>query len=716
MGVGLAVGAPGVAQGATQSFDLGSGPSRELAGVLIGDEAGSAVAGGFDVNGDGLDDVAIGAPEADPLARANAGEAYVVFGSASRAPLDLSGLTGAGAGFRIVGAAAGDQVGDPLGRSLAGAGDVNGDGFDDLLLGMYQANGSVGEAVLLFGPIANDIDLNGGPGSDGILISGAGGVDSAGFAVDGAGDVDGDGFDDLLVSAVRTSPGSPSRAQAGTVYVIFGSAAPNDLTLGDLDAAGTGFRVLGAQPNDLLGRSVAGAGDVNADGYADILVSSVPDGSAGKTYVIYGGPRGSLGDVDLLTASVVRFDGATGSMAGWSVDGAGDVNGDGYGDVVVGARKEAIGGLVDAGAAYVVFGGSAVTSGSLTSLVGSGRAIVAAGAYAVADTGYSVAGVGDAGGDGLSDVAVGAFFAEPGSPARTDAGAAYLVRGTRAPVDLSFVDLPAASGFEAIGAERDRAGPVAGAGDVDGDGFADFIVGTPGADPDGRGEAGAAYVVYGFGSSSLAYSAEIDGTVGAAVERLAPNVAGTGVASFAVIPALPAGLVLDTATGAISGTPTLAAAPTAHTVSMTDLAGVVTAQVRVTVRAGPDPDPVVVKPDNRFAIVKRKRAGRYVIVTRIRVPGPGVLTQATLRPRIVTRGKVKRKRLVAACRVRKRPAKAGVVTLRCRVNGPARRVLAKRRIRFTIRYAYTPVGGDRSQRTRMFTLRKAASASRRLSR
>lgn len=699
---------------ATRSFDLGGGPSRQLAGNLAGDGAGSVVAGGFDLDGDGLDDVAVGAPDADPLARADAGEVYVVFGSTSRAPLDLSTVGAAGAGVRIVGASAGDQIGAALGRSVAGAGDVNGDGFDDLLVASYQANTSVGEVAVVFGSAApGDLDLNGGLGARGIVISGAGGVDSAGFAVDGAGDVDGDGFDDLLISAPRAT--AAGRAAAGVVYLVFGSASPTSLTLGDLATAGTGFRILGAGASDYLGRSVAGAGDLNGDGYDDMVMSAVPDPAAGHVYIAYGDARANLGDVDLATpGSAIRFDGGsvpTNAYAGWSVDGAGDVDGDGYDDVIVGARKQAFGGLTDSGGAFVIFGGTAMTGGALDGLSATGRGSSIAGAYAGADTGYAVAGVGDANGDGLADLAIGAPFADPGTPARTDAGAVYLVRGASAFADLELGDLPAAMGFEAIGALRDLVGSVAGAGDVDGDGFADAIVGAPGADPDGRGEAGAAFVVYGFGPSSVAYGSGIDATAGVAITPLTPTASGTGVATFSVDPALPSGLAIDTTSGVIAGTPTGAVDAT-YTVSMTDLAGIASTQVRIAVRVAPGPTPPVVKPDNRFTILKRKRAGRYVLVTRIRVPGPGILTQSTLRTRIVRRGSGKRKRLVTACRVRKRPARAGIVTLRCRVNAPARRLLSKRRIRFTVRYAFTPVGGDRSQRTRKFTLRKVTPPRR----
>ena len=127
---------------------------------------------------------------------------------------------------------------------------------------------------------------------------------------------------------------------------------------------------------------------------------------------------------------------------------------------------------------------------------------------------------------------------------------------------------------------------VASAGDVNGDGRADVIVGAPYADPSSRNLAGSSYVIYGFGTASVSYPGAITATVGTPITSLTPTVRRTGTAAFSVSPALPAGLSLDAATGVISGTPTAAATATS-TVTMTDLSGTASTTVSVTVQALP---------------------------------------------------------------------------------------------------------------------------------
>ena len=127
---------------------------------------------------------------------------------------------------------------------------------------------------------------------------------------------------------------------------------------------------------------------------------------------------------------------------------------------------------------------------------------------------------------------------------------------------------------------------VASAGDVNGDGRADVIVGAPYADPSSRNLAGSSYVIYGFGTASVSYPGAITATVGTPITSLTPTVRRTGTAAFSVSPALPAGLSLDAATGVISGTPNEAATATS-TVTMTDLSGTASTTVSVTVEAAP---------------------------------------------------------------------------------------------------------------------------------
>jgi hypothetical protein len=168
----------------------------------------------------------------------------------------------------------------------------------------------------------------------------------------------------------------------------------------------------------------------------------------------------------------------------------------------------------------------------------------------------------------------------------TDSGAAYVVFGTSSPatVNLSNSDPPTGGGFLIKGAAAgDQAGfSVRGAGDVNGDGRPDVIVGSPFADANGT-DSGAAYVLYGFGQASLSYGPLV-GVRGQPLGPLSPTFrVGAGHATFVVSPPLPAGLALDPATGVVSGTPSVSETST-HTVSLSDLTGTISAALSVSIR------------------------------------------------------------------------------------------------------------------------------------
>lgn len=230
-----------------------------------------------------------------------------------------------------------------------------------------------------------------------------------------------------------------------------------------------------------------------------------------------------------------------------------------------------------------------------------------------------VAGAGDLNGDGRDDVIVGAPAADDNG--RNSSGSAYVVFGSASPVNVDLGSLGSA-GFRIDGAvANDWAGmSVAGAGDLNGDGRDDVIVGAYTAGNNGRGNSGSAYVVYGFGAPTATY-APLTGTVGQPIASHAPSgVARTGAASFAVSPALPAGLSLDPGTGVVSGTPTLASGTTTHTVTMTDLAGSVAAPLQITIAALPAP-PSPPTPDTRAPklTVSVPKAPRAAARLRVRV-------------------------------------------------------------------------------------------------
>jgi FG-GAP repeat len=216
-------------------------------GAAAGDNAGVSVAGAGDVNGDGRGDVLVGAHFADNNARADSGSAYVVFGRAAPAAVDLAAL--GPAGVRIDGAAAGDNAG----WSVAGAGDLNGDGRADVLVGAPRGDNNAregsGSAYVVFGRAApGTVDLA-ALGQGGFRIDGAAAGDDAGWSVAGVGDLNGDGPADVLVGA--RFAGNNARECSGSAYVVFGRAAPGTVDLAALGQAG--FRIDGAAVCDLAG-------------------------------------------------------------------------------------------------------------------------------------------------------------------------------------------------------------------------------------------------------------------------------------------------------------------------------------------------------------------------------------------------------------------------------------------------------------------------------
>ncbi|BBL74641.1 beta strand repeat-containing protein [Methylomagnum ishizawai] len=475
-----------------------------LDGVAADDYSGHPVSAAGDVNSDGFADLIVGAAGADPHG-SNSGSSYVVFGKVSgfAASLDLSTLNGTN-GFRLDGAAADDWSG----FSISAAGDVNGDGYADLIVGAFRAepHGSYsGSSYVVFGKasgFAASLDLSTLNGTNGFRLDGAAADDWSGFSISATGDVNGDGYADLIVGAWGAeSHGSYS----GSSYVVFGKASGFAASLDLSTLNGTnGFRLDGAAADDQSGSSVSAAGDVNGDGYADLIVGAFgadPHGSySGSSYVVFGKASGFAASLDLSTLNGTngfRLDGAAYDSSGSSVSAAGDVNGDGYADLIVGADGAEPHGSYS-GSSYVVFGKASGFAASLDlSTLNGTNGFRLDGAAADDQSGLSVSAAGDVNGDGYADLIVGADGADPHG---SKSGSSYVVfgkaSGFAASLDLSTLN--GTNGFRLDGAAADdQSGlSVSAAGDVNGDGYADLIVGAGGADPHGS-YSGSSYILYG---------------------------------------------------------------------------------------------------------------------------------------------------------------------------------------------------------------------------
>jgi len=450
-----------------------SSASITVNGTNAGDGLSYQIASG-DVNGDGYDDLIIGAYGADPNGQSAAGQVYVFFGSTT-SDLDGKNWDASSANVTLNGTAAGDY----LGMSVS-SGDVNGDGFGDLIVGAYGADSGAGQAYVFFGGPTVELDgKNWDASSANVKLTGTNGYDYFGYSVS-SGDVNGDGYSDLIIGAY--GPGS----DAGQAYVFFGNTTADLEDEGWWDASSANVIITGTTAGDRLGESVS-SGDVNGDGYSDLIIGSeYASSSAGQAYVFFGGATATLDGASWDAASAnVTVNGTTaGDELGWPVA-SGDVNGDGFSDLIIGAE----GANSNAGQAYVFFGNSTSALDGKNWDAASAN-VTLNGTTAGDYFGYSISS-GDVNGDSYDDLIIGTWAPD------SNAGQAYVFLGSTTS-DLDGKNWDASSANVTLNgtASGDWFGDWVSSGDVNGDGFSDLIICADGASPNGLSGAGQAYVFF----------------------------------------------------------------------------------------------------------------------------------------------------------------------------------------------------------------------------
>jgi Ca2+-binding RTX toxin-like protein len=434
-------------------------------------QLGFRVTGAGDVNQDGIDDFIMSAMYTnDGYAP---GGAYVIFGKeGGLGAIDLDTLDPSEGFF-----AQAPADGHLTSETLSAAGDFNGDGFDDVLIGSPRDFNYAGRSYVVFGKADGfgTLDLDTLAATDGFAITNNVSQQWAGSGLSSAGDINHDGYDDIIVGTV-----------ANRAYVIFGKASGFDtIELNAFDPA-DGFIIEGDGANDMAGGGSTGVGDFNGDGIDDFVIGAV---SANKAYIIFG-KEAAWTDLDLGNFSaadgIVITQGSSADSFGYNMAAAGDINGDGFEDLLLGTNN---------GKAYVIFGRASGSAALELSNLGSAGFLIQGDPQT--SFGSAVGAAGDVNGDGFDDIVVGALGDSRGEHY---AGGAYVIYGKAS--GFSTIDVATLGDAEGFFIQGENDTDLAGgrfkeAADVNGDGFSDVLIGSS-RNGEGGLYAGAAYIVYGI--------------------------------------------------------------------------------------------------------------------------------------------------------------------------------------------------------------------------
>ncbi|WP_394493421.1 LamG-like jellyroll fold domain-containing protein [Shewanella sp. ENK2] len=546
--------------------------AQSIDGLSADEWTGWAVAPAGDVNGDGFDDIIVGSPQSDVLTNDGSfvlednGAAYVLFSDATGTFPSLIEVRGGTRGFGIMGAASGDNAG----FAVAGGVDINGDGLSDVVVGApYSSiNGKEsGSTYVVFGKTGTNYvplsDLNNGGSDDGFAIHGAYEDDLAGGSLV-VGDVNGDGLGDIIIGETVT------RYLAGTgsftlrdlledaspdpnlAYVVYGKTNNDVVQLANVatDYNEQGFAI--TRPNRKLfsdwkyGAQVLPTGDFNSDGLTDFIVSHglyvdlsgtsyVVNGRIGGEAVKYNNIKSAGNGIKIVPEGSGNFgfdfgDATLDALPSFTTSHVGDVNADGVDDIALLLTDTGCCSAIEHPRAYILFGGVNVADeinlGDIAN--GNGGFVIHNDASNIDHHQLqvilgSIGGAGDLNGDGYDDIIIGDPFAEDNK------GRVYAVYGRKGtePVYLNEI-IETSQGFYSEGNGGEQLGQfIASAGDINGDGIKDIQFGTPSSNKNNLNNTGAVYVLNGDGNLVTLWGTDGDDSItgSAAADNIAT---GTG--------------------------------------------------------------------------------------------------------------------------------------------------------------------------------------------